>query len=127
MGECLAPGLVSSFGPVRLVAPAGRPFAEERLLLDRRLETLRRILPDGAATAAKSKRGKTYKLTQAVESVQARCAALEERAVGLRAQVTQHLAAGQRPKAMLALKRAKAIEKQARQAQTTALALESQV
>jgi len=26
---------------------AGRPFPEERLLLDRRLETLRRILPDG--------------------------------------------------------------------------------
>jgi hypothetical protein len=30
-----------------LIAPADRPFAEERLLLDRRLETLRRILPDG--------------------------------------------------------------------------------
>ena len=37
---------------VLLVAPSGRPFAEERLLLDRRLETLRRILPDGAAAAA---------------------------------------------------------------------------
>ncbi len=30
-----------------LAASADRPFAEERLLLDRRLETLRRILPDG--------------------------------------------------------------------------------
>jgi hypothetical protein len=30
-----------------LAASAARPFAEERLLLDRRLETLRRILPDG--------------------------------------------------------------------------------
>ena len=28
-------------------APAARPFADERVLLDRRLETLRRILPDG--------------------------------------------------------------------------------
>jgi hypothetical protein len=35
-----------------LAVPADRPFAEERLLLDRRLETLRRILPDGAASAA---------------------------------------------------------------------------
>ena len=34
-------------------APApGRPFAEERLLLDRRLETLRRILPDGPVPSA---------------------------------------------------------------------------
>jgi hypothetical protein len=31
-----------------LVAAAERPFTEERELLDRRLETLRRILPDGA-------------------------------------------------------------------------------
>lgn len=31
-----------------LVAAADRPFTEERELLDRRLETLRRILPDGA-------------------------------------------------------------------------------
>ncbi len=30
-----------------LAAAADRPFVEERLLLDRRLETLRRILPDG--------------------------------------------------------------------------------
>jgi len=30
-----------------LVADVARPFSEERLLLDRRLETLRRILPDG--------------------------------------------------------------------------------
>jgi hypothetical protein len=35
-----------------LIAPADRPFAEERLLLDRRLETLRRILPDGPFRAA---------------------------------------------------------------------------
>ena len=35
-----------------LLAPADRPFADERLLLDRRLETLRRILPDGVPTAA---------------------------------------------------------------------------
>jgi hypothetical protein len=32
---------------VLLPALAGRPFDEERFLLDRRLETLRRILPDG--------------------------------------------------------------------------------
>src|SRR6266581_3471999 len=30
-----------------LLAAAGRSFPEERILLDRRLETLRRILPDG--------------------------------------------------------------------------------
>lgn len=30
-----------------LAAPSARPFAEERALLDRRLETLRRLLPDG--------------------------------------------------------------------------------
>jgi hypothetical protein len=35
-----------------LLAQAVRPFADERLLLDRRLETLRRILPDGPVTAA---------------------------------------------------------------------------
>jgi hypothetical protein len=35
-----------------LAAGAPRPFAEERLLLDRRLETLRRILPDGPNPAA---------------------------------------------------------------------------
>src|SRR5689334_20610787 len=32
---------------VVLAAAADRPFADERHLLDRRLETLRRILPDG--------------------------------------------------------------------------------
>jgi hypothetical protein len=31
-----------------VVAAPSRPYADERLLLDRRLETLRRILPDGA-------------------------------------------------------------------------------
>jgi hypothetical protein len=42
---CLLPLLLA-------LAPAGpRPFAEERLLLDGRLETLRRILPDGAHPA----------------------------------------------------------------------------
>ena len=35
-----------------LAAQAVRPFPEERLLLDRRLETLRRILPDGPAPSA---------------------------------------------------------------------------
>jgi hypothetical protein len=30
-----------------LAAAVQRPFPDERLLLDRRLETLRRILPDG--------------------------------------------------------------------------------
>ena len=34
-------------GLLFLAASPVRPFAEERLLLDRRLETLRRILPDG--------------------------------------------------------------------------------
>ncbi|HKZ30974.1 MAG TPA: type 4a pilus biogenesis protein PilO, partial [Vicinamibacteria bacterium] len=33
-------------------AQPARPFADERLLLDRRLETLRRILPDGPTAAA---------------------------------------------------------------------------
>jgi hypothetical protein len=37
---------------VLLLAPSGRPFSEERLLLDRRLETLRRILPDGPVASA---------------------------------------------------------------------------
>lgn len=79
------------------------------------------------ATAARPRRGKTVKLAQAVESVQSRVAGLEERALALRAQVGKHLADGQRSKAMLALKRAKGVEKQAHQAQATALALESQV
>jgi hypothetical protein len=35
-----------------LAVPPARPFAEERLLLDRRLETLRRILPDGPTPSA---------------------------------------------------------------------------
>jgi hypothetical protein len=35
-----------------LLAQPARPFAEERLLLDRRLETLRRILPDGPTPSA---------------------------------------------------------------------------
>jgi hypothetical protein len=35
-----------------LLLPSGRPFSEERLLLDRRLETLRRILPDGPVAPA---------------------------------------------------------------------------
>ena len=35
-----------------LAAAPVRPFAEDRLLLDRRLETLRRMLPDGATPAA---------------------------------------------------------------------------
>ena len=37
---------------VLLLGPSARPFAEERMLLDRRLETLRRILPDGAPVAS---------------------------------------------------------------------------
>jgi hypothetical protein len=45
-----------------------------------------------AALAGKPKRGKAFKLAQAVESVQARCAGLEDRAVALRAQVARHLA-----------------------------------
>jgi hypothetical protein len=35
-----------------LAADVARPFADERVLLDRRLETLRRILPDGANPGA---------------------------------------------------------------------------
>jgi hypothetical protein len=35
-----------------LSSPQPRPFTEERVLLDRRLETLRRILPDGPTPAA---------------------------------------------------------------------------
>ena len=41
-----------ALGALILAAAVVRPFAEERLLLDRRLETLRRILPDGPAPAA---------------------------------------------------------------------------
>ena len=37
---------------VLLLAPSDRPFSEERLLLDRQLETLRRILPDGPGSTA---------------------------------------------------------------------------
>lgn len=38
---------------VLLLTPApSRPFAEERVLLDRRLEALRRLLPDGPASAS---------------------------------------------------------------------------
>lgn len=40
----MSPGVAS----LLLAASVLRPFADERLLLDRRLETLRRILPDGA-------------------------------------------------------------------------------
>ena len=39
-------------GLLLLAATPVRPFAEERLLLDRRLETLRRLLPDGAMPGA---------------------------------------------------------------------------
>jgi hypothetical protein len=41
----------SLLGLLLLAATPVRPFAEERLLLDRRLETLRRMLPDGATPA----------------------------------------------------------------------------
>jgi hypothetical protein len=43
--------LVALLAALLAVQPA-RPFVEERLLLDRRLETLRRILPDGPTAAA---------------------------------------------------------------------------
>jgi hypothetical protein len=39
--------MLGALASLVLVAAAERPFAEERQLLDRRLETLRRILPDG--------------------------------------------------------------------------------
>src|SRR5262249_4882193 len=39
-------------GLLLLAAPPLRPFAEERQILDRRLETLRRMLPDGPTPAA---------------------------------------------------------------------------
>jgi hypothetical protein len=45
-------GVLSVLLGLLVLAPAERPFAEERLLLDRRLETLRRILPDGPLPAA---------------------------------------------------------------------------
>jgi hypothetical protein len=45
------PAPAQPLAALRAVPPA-RPFAEERLLLDRRLETLRRILPDGPSPAA---------------------------------------------------------------------------
>jgi hypothetical protein len=44
----IGPGMLGALGFVLLVAAAERPFTEERELLDRRLETLRRILPDGS-------------------------------------------------------------------------------
>jgi hypothetical protein len=43
--------LLLALGLAAAAQPA-RPFADERLLLDRRLETLRRILPDGPTAAA---------------------------------------------------------------------------
>ena len=43
--------LLALFAALLAVQPA-RPFAEQRLLLDRRLETLRRILPDGPTATA---------------------------------------------------------------------------
>jgi len=43
--------LLALFAVLLAVQPA-RPFTEERLLLDRRLETLRRILPDGPTASA---------------------------------------------------------------------------
>ena len=39
--------MLGALASLLLLAAAERPFAEERELLDRRLETLRRILPDG--------------------------------------------------------------------------------
>ena len=45
MAAALVVGLLAA-------AAAARPFADERVLLDRRLETLRRILPDGPTAAA---------------------------------------------------------------------------
>jgi hypothetical protein len=42
----------SLLGLLLLAASPVRPFAEDRLLLDRRLETLRRMLPDGPTPAA---------------------------------------------------------------------------
>src|SRR5262249_59318793 len=46
MGPALGVLLLAA-APVRQASVTpGRPFAEERVLLDRRLETLRRILPD---------------------------------------------------------------------------------
>ena len=81
----------------------------------------------GVAMARPKARGKASKLATAVESVQSRVALLEERGVALRAEVSKHLAQGQRQKALLALKRAKQTEKQAQQAQATALMLEQQM
>ncbi len=46
-------GLLTSL-PGLLAAQSVRPFSEERLLLDRRLEALRRILPDGPSASADS-------------------------------------------------------------------------
>jgi hypothetical protein len=48
LGVKIGPGMLGALGVLLLVAAAERPFTEERELLDRRLETLRRILPDGA-------------------------------------------------------------------------------
>lgn len=47
----LLPVLAASL-PTLVAAQPARPFSEERLLLDRRLETLRRILPDGPSASA---------------------------------------------------------------------------
>ncbi len=44
----MVPGLIA----LLVAAASNRPFPEERLLLDRRLETLRRILPDGPSPVA---------------------------------------------------------------------------
>src|SRR5258708_7412505 len=50
-GGLTSGGRGSLLGLLLLGATPVRPFAEERLLLDRRLETLRRMLPDGATPA----------------------------------------------------------------------------
>jgi hypothetical protein len=51
--------------------PPARPFSEERLLLDRRLETLRRILPEGPSPPADSAVVRDLAVSAKLQSVEA--------------------------------------------------------
>jgi hypothetical protein len=54
-----------------LAAPPARPFSEDRLLLDRRLETLRRILPDGPNPPADAAVVRDLAVSSKLQSVEA--------------------------------------------------------
>lgn len=101
----------------------------------------RRVPAEAAAAAAKGQSGlekavfgtrsgksvtATERLAQAAESVQAHASQLSERAAAARARALELQMAGKKADALMALKRAKALEKQAATAMSTHAALESQ-